>query len=235
MKIRGDRECKSCGTEWSYYETGSIACPECGSLKSVGIEDRKEHTASPVTLDLDSVRAGIDDRPVSELATEAASECRSYVRQYGFIAAGAVQPLAETYLAARELAGVGGSIARSMRTSDDEEYYLLTLLRTADDGERPDIEIVPSSMRAVRGLAYARGVDHYRSDLRRYLDEHPDELAASLVSTLGQHQKRIDALDGDVPLSDSEALVGAAQSLGQYLRTGEEHALAQAQDRLDSF
>jgi DNA-directed RNA polymerase subunit RPC12/RpoP len=31
MKIRGERECTDCGTRWSYYDTASVECPQCGS------------------------------------------------------------------------------------------------------------------------------------------------------------------------------------------------------------
>jgi len=235
MKIRGDRRCKECETRWSYYETGAITCPECGSPRSVGVEDRKEHTASPVTLDLTDVRNRIDEAPLGDLAADAAERCRSFVRQYGFIDAGELQPLSDTYLAARELRHAAGYVERAMRSSDDEEYYLLALLRGADQGDRPEPTVVPDSMRAMRGLAYATAVDHYRSDLRRYLDDHPDETATRLLATLGDHQKRVAALDGDVTLSTSEALVGTAQSLGTYLASGDETALAQAQHRLDTL
>lgn len=235
MKIRGDRQCKECETRWSYYETGSITCPECGSLKSVGVDARKEHTASPVTLDLTGVRAQIDDVPLRDLAAEAAETCRSYVRQYGFIDAGELQPLADSYLAARELRYAAGYIERAMRLTDDEEYYLLTLLQGADQGDRPATDTVPESMRDTRGLAYATAVDHYRSDLRLYLDDNPDETVQHLLGALGEHQKRVAALDGDVSLSTSEALVGACRSLGQYLVTDDENELAQAQHRLGTL
>ncbi len=235
MKIRGDRQCKECDTRWSYYETGSITCPECGSLKSVGVEERKEHTASPVSLDLTGVRSQIDEAPLREVATDAADVCRSYVRQYGFIDAGELQPLADAYLAARELRHAAGYVERAMRVTDDEEYYLLALLRGADEGDRPATDTVPESMRDARGLAYATAVDHYRSDLRLYLDENPDEMAQRLLASLGEHQKRVTALDGDVSLATTEALATAVQSLGQYLRTGDENALAQAQHRLDTL
>ncbi|MFB6179417.1 MAG: TFIIB-type zinc ribbon-containing protein [Halorientalis sp.] len=235
MKIRGDRQCKECETHWSYYETGSVSCPNCGSMRSVGVEDRKEHTASPVTLDLSDVRSKVDEIPLSDLAADAAGACRTFVRQYGFIDAGELQPLSETYLAARELRHAAGYVERTMRLTDDEEYYLLALLRGADQGERPDQGDVPESIRDVRGLAYATAVDHYRSDLRTHLDDHPDELAQQLLSTVGEHQKRIAALDGDVSLSTSDALVGAVRSIGAYLTTGDESELAQAQHRLDSL
>ncbi len=78
MKIRGDRECKSCGTRWSYYETGNIDCPECGSVHSVGVDDRTEHTDSPVELDLTPLRNRVDEVTTRELAGEVAEACREY-------------------------------------------------------------------------------------------------------------------------------------------------------------
>src|SRR6056297_1417065 len=64
MEIRGERECKDCGTRWSYYETGSVACPNCESVRSVGVdEERKRHTAGQATLDLTEVRNMIDAEP----------------------------------------------------------------------------------------------------------------------------------------------------------------------------
>ncbi|MXR22522.1 endonuclease Q family protein, partial [Halobacterium bonnevillei] len=61
MDVRGERECKSCGTRWSYFETGSVACPECGSVRSVGVGERSQHTDGNATLDLsDAQRAAAD-------------------------------------------------------------------------------------------------------------------------------------------------------------------------------
>ncbi|WP_424018497.1 DUF7117 family protein [Halorientalis pallida] len=235
MKIRGDRECKSCGTRWSYYDTGSVECPQCGSLRSVGVDDRKEHTASAVSLDLTDVRDRIDDAPLPELATDAAERCREYVRQQGFIDAGELRPLGDTYLAALELAHAALELDRSMRIADDEEYYVLELLRGADHGERPGPSTVPESMRAARGLAYASAVADYHDELRTYLEDNPDELARDLLSSLSEHRKRVDALDGDVSLADSEALIGAAQAVGHYLAEDDEGALAQARHHLDTL
>jgi len=235
MKIRGDRECKSCGTRWSYYDTGSVECPQCGSLRSVGVDDRKEHTASAVSLDLTDVRNRIDDDPLSELAADAAEQCREYVRQQGFIDAGDLRALDDTYLAALELAHAATQLDHSMRIDDAEEYYVLELLRGSDQGERPGPSAVPESMRAARGLAYARAVDDYHDDLRTYLDDEPDELARKLLSSLSEHRKRVEALDGDVSLADSEALIGAAQAVGHYLAEGDEGALAQARHHLDNL
>jgi uncharacterized Zn finger protein (UPF0148 family) len=232
MKIRGDRECKDCGTRWSYYDTGSVTCPQCGSLRSVGVDDRKQHTASASTLDLTPIRQEIDDVPLTELADRAASACQEYVRTAGFIDAGTLLELDDTYLAATELLYVARTLDQSLRPGDEADVYLLSLLRGADLGERPSTDEVPSSMRHARGLAYASAVEDYRRDVRAYLDENPDELARDQLATIADHQKRIEALDGDVALATSEGLVRAIRALGRYLTEDDESALAAVQEHL---
>lgn len=235
MKIRGERECKECETRWSYYDTGSVECPRCGSLHSVGVDDRKRHTASPIALDLTGVRNRVDEVSLRELADDAADECRRYVRQQGFIKAGDLQPLGDTYLAAAELVHAATTLGRAMRITDDEEYYFLELVRGADLGERPGPSVVPDSMRPARGLAYATAVDDYRTDVRTYLGDNPDEAARELLTTLDEHRKRVEALDGDVSLATAESLVGAAQAIGYYLAKGDENALAQADHQIENL
>jgi predicted nucleic acid-binding Zn-ribbon protein len=234
MKIRGERECKDCGGRWSYYETGSVSCPECGSRRSVGVDDRTEHTAGDTTLDLSSVRARVEEQPLREVAGDAAEVCREFVGQYGFVDAGDLQPLSDTYLAAVELRYAGSMARRSMQLDDDEEYYLLALLRGAADGERPDAPTVPDSFRSARGLAAASTVDHYRADVRRVLADPTDPVQAVLAG-LREHQKRVEALDGDVPAATATGLCNAAQTLGRYLVGGDEDALAQAQHHLEGL
>lgn len=235
MKVRGQRECKECGTRWSYYETGEVACPNCGSLHSVGIdEDRSLHTAAPKTLDLTPIRNDIDDAPVRRLAERATERTKEYTAGYGFIDAGTLQPLDDTYLAAMELRHVAGELARKTSATDDEEWYFTKLLK-ADEGERPDPEEVPDSLRALSGLAYANAVEEYRSDLRTYLDEHPDPAVRRVMERLADHAKRVRALDGDVPPREAETVVAATRDIGRYLTEGDESALAQAESRLDSL
>ena len=235
MRIRGQRECRNCGTRWAYYETGSVECPSCGSLRSVGVEEeRRLHTATAASLDLtearDLLESGGNLREVADVAAEA---CREYLRGFGFVKAGDLQPLGETYLAATELRYVAGRLGRSMALGDDEEFYFLSLLRGTDHGERPSPEEVPDSLRSARGLAYARAVSAYRSDLRSYLDEQPDPSATDVLGPLDSHVKRVEALDGEVPAEESELLVRIAQGVGRYLREDDESALAEARNRLD--
>lgn len=235
MKIRGRRKCKECGGRWSYYETGEPACPDCGSLHSVGIDDERTlHTASASTLDLTPIRNDIETTPLERIAERAAEECQEFTRGYGFIDGGELRSLDETYLAAMELRHVGSELARRMTVTDDEELYFTELLR-ADDGVRPEPEAVPDSLRAMRGLAYANAVAEYRSDLRTYLEEYPDSVAKGVVETLGGHTKRIQALDGDVPPTDAERLVAAARELGEYIGSGNESALTAAESRLEAL
>jgi uncharacterized Zn finger protein (UPF0148 family) len=236
MKIRGQRECKDCGARWAYYETGSVECPSCGSLRSVGVEeDRTLHTASPRSLDLTPARDELEGgRSLRRVAERAAEIAREFTRGFGFIDAGELQPLPDRYLTAMELRHAGSELARRQAVPEDEEYHLLSLLQ-GDVGDRPAPESVPESLRAARGLAYAEAVDEYRSDLRRYLDEHPDPMAADVLGSLGTHLKRAQALDGDIPPADAEALVAAARDLRRYLAEDDETALVNAEDRLDGL
>ena len=235
MKIRGRRECADCGRAWSYYETGAVRCPDCGSLRSVGVDDERSlHTASPATLDLAPVRAAIDEEPLRRLAERASERCQEFNRGYGFVDAGALQPLDDTYLAAMELRAVAGELARRMDVVNEEEWYFTRLLR-ADAGDRPAVEEVPSSVAAFRGLAYADAVDAYRSDLRTYLEDRPDPSVGRILERLDVHVRRIQALDGDVPPRHAEALVEAARDVGRHVVEGDEADLADAHARLDGL
>lgn len=235
MRIRGRRECRDCGSRWSYYETGSVECPRCGSLRSVGLDDERTlHTAGPVSFDLTPARNALEDgEGLRRVAEQAAQTCREYTRARGFVEAGDIQPLDDTFLAAMELQYVAGEVARGLRVDDDEEYYLLDLLRGADHGERPSPDRVPDSLRAARGLACADAVEAYRSDLRAYLDEQPDPLVGDVLGPLGDHVRRVKALDGDVPAERAERLVTVARGAGRYLAEDDESALLEAEDALE--
>ncbi|WP_254768373.1 DUF7117 family protein [Salinilacihabitans rarus] len=237
MKIRGERECTECGTRWSYYETGSVGCPACGSLRSVGLDERTEHTdmGAAATFDLTPVRADVDDVATDDLAARARDRCREYVRQRGFVRGGELRDLDDTYLAAIELLHVADVVAREMRLAEHEELYFLSLLRDADQSERPPVAEVPESLRAARGLAYANAVREYRRDVRTWAEDRSlDPDARSGLEILGDHVKRIQMLDGDVEPRTVETLVAATRDLADGVR-GDEAALARAQNRLDSL
>ncbi|GAB3680085.1 hypothetical protein GCM10028857_02330 [Salinarchaeum chitinilyticum] len=240
MEIRGERECTDCGARWSYFETGAIVCPECSSPDTVAVdEERVVHTDSPVEFDLTPIRSTIDDVPREELAETIAETCREYVRQRGFVRGGELLSIDDTYLAARELAGVADAVRRARSLTDDEEWYFLELLRGADAGERPGAADVPESMRPVRGLAYGNAVRDYRRDVRQWLDATEDppgpEYANEVLGSLDEHVRRIRALQGDVPPEQAGGLVAAARDLGAYLRADDPDGLASARERLDGL
>ncbi|WP_200531838.1 hypothetical protein [Halorubrum sp. LN27] len=262
MKVRGERECQSCGARWSYYETGSVECPDCGALRSVGVDDRTAHTDAPAILDLTphrvrfgEARGTLPEEGVDDLK----ADLREYARKRGFIRGGDLLPLDDTYLAARELLEAVDLYDRLRDPTDRDREYLLALLAGADDGDRPPSEAVPESLREARGMAAVRAVDEYRSDLLAFLDElsaTEDGEAADadasaptvsvdgddprsridptreLLERLRDRTKRAEALTGDVPSGDADALVDAADALGDYVRTGDEAALDRARARL---
>jgi len=229
MKLRGQRECTACGSRWSYYETGDPACPSCGSLKSIGLDERSLHTATATELDLAPVRNAVDSEPVRTVAERAADRCREFTRGYGFIDAGTLTPLDDEYLAAMELKYVASELARRLETTDDERAHFYGLLR-ADHGERP--ERAPESLRSVRGLAAANAIRAYRADLRTYLDATPDPAAERTLELLADHVRRVRALEGDIDPDDVKRLVSAAREIGRYLDEDDETALAGADERL---
>ncbi|UIO98631.1 hypothetical protein Hbl1158_08680 [Halobaculum sp. CBA1158] len=254
MEVRGERECTECGTRWSYFETGSVECPECGSLRSVGTGERREHTDAPAELDLTAVLARLDDTPLDDLVDEIKTGCRSYLRKRGFIRGGDLAPLDDAYLAAAELrhaadvygrladpgggradatVSEGGLEGTTPGVTDDEEWYLTSLLRAADTGERPDTDEVPPRMHEARGLAASEAVLEYRTDVVTYLETHPDPEASRTLGAIRDRAKRIDALGGDVVPAEADALVAAAGELGRYLIAGDAEALASARERLD--
>ncbi|SDQ93054.1 DUF7117 family protein [Natronobacterium texcoconense] len=239
MKIRGERECKECRTRWSYYETASIDCPGCGSLRSVGVDERTEHTDLQVSFDLTPVRNDIDEVSTGELAERARDRCREYVRRRGFVNAGDLRDLDDTYLAATELLHVADVVARAidLELEDRQELYFLSLLRDADVGERPPTEEVPPTLESARGLAYANAVQEYRRDVRTWAEERDAALTTSergALETLGEHVKRIRMLDGDVDPRTAERLVETTRELVNGLR-GDEVAFTRAQDGLDNL
>ncbi len=232
MKLRGERECTDCGTRWSYYETGEITCPSCGSVRSVGVGERAEHTDSPVDLDLGPAVDQIDDEPLATVAETATDQAKEFLYRAGFVDAGELKPFEKEYLIAAELRRVGATLARSMRITDEEELYFLSLLRGGTDGSRPSPSEVPQSLQAERGLAVAAAVDAYVSDLRRVRDD-TEQAVAEVLSSVRSRRKRIEALDGDVDPERAEQLVHAVRDLSAYVREDDETALVRAGDRFD--
>lgn len=237
MEVRGERECTACGTEWSYYETGSIACPACGSIRSVATEDeRREQTDLAPTLELDDAvaAAGRDDyRTAAKRAREAA---REYTHARGFLRGGNLLELDDAVLATWELRYVASAFARALDHTEAERFYFVSLLRGAPDGERPDASDVPDSMRAARGNGYADAVADYRDDVRRSLDDGPERAGVEgLLESLDDHVRRIHALDGDVPPGEADSLVAVARAVGHYARDGDEADRAAARETLASL
>lgn len=246
MEIRGQRACKACETEWSYFETGSIACPNCGSLRSVGRdEERCLHTDASAALPLEEFRGRVAEEPVNAYADEFESALREYTRKRGFINGGDLRDLDETYLTARTLLHTVDLLARSREVTADEEIYLLTLYRTLADEQSPAdsdgraTEEVPDSLQEAWGSAATDAVGAYTSDLRTWLDAHPDSEATQTLGRLREHVKRVEALQGAVDPETATALVETAQAIGRSLRTDDPEAatdaLAAARDRLSQL
>ncbi len=236
MKIRGDRECTECGTRWSYFETGSIGCPACGSLQSVGTDERVIHTDQAATFDLTPVRNDIDTTADDELAARARDVAREYVRSRGFVRGGELLELDETYVAARELTHAADLLVRTTQPSEDESLYFLALLRDADLGERPQAAEVPASFREARGIATANAVRDYRRDVRTWLAAGTavPEGARDCLEHLSDHETRFRLLEGDVEPTVADQLLEATRHVANGLR-GDHVAIELAQDELDSL
>lgn len=238
MRIRGRRRCTECDQHWSYYETGSVTCPNCGSMQSVSAEDEGTfHTAMPTTLDLVDARMLIDEAPLREVAAEAETAVRTYLHERGFVDAGTLLPLDDAYLAAAELRYVADAIRRGLDPDEHEERYFLALLGDASEGNRPPTDAIPDSLRAARGTATVDAVENYRGDVSAWLDDRDrsDPAVRSALEVLRDHEKRIGALDGDVPATEADRLAHAAREIGTYLREDDEGALVRAEEYLSGM
>ncbi len=232
MKVRGCRRCTDCGEEWSYYDTGDIACPTCGSIHSVSTdEDRQFHTDAPVELDLVDVRADVGTQPLREVAADAEEAALAYVSARGFVHAGELQPLDGAIVAASHLRYVAAHLRRSIRDpGEDIEAHFLALLSGAPDGEQPDD--VPEPLWGPYGLAVADTVDRYRGEAIDWLEDR-DRPAIPALETLRDRVKRIEALEGEVPPAETDVLLSAARGIGTHLRENDDVALARARERLE--
>jgi len=241
MKIRGERECRRCGRRWSYYETGTVTCPDCGSVRSVGVDERRRHTDGAADLDLAPYREAVADGRIERVADDLIGELRTYLGRRGFLRGGELHPPDDRYLAAAELRAVADAVHRGhadrVRAGGErtppEAAYLLALFRAADDGaDRPDPGSVPERFRAARGAAYARALSTYRAEAATHLDDHPDEAARRALGRLRDRLNRVEALEGDVDPETVETLVTVARELAAAV-DGSASALASARDRLD--
>jgi len=234
MKVRGRRECNDCGARWSYYETGSVTCPECGSVDSVGVDERTLHTDAAAAFDLTPLRRRVDADPLDRVAEDAAERARTYRRRRGFVRGGDLLELDDRFLAACELAHVGDAVATALTVGDDEEWYLLELLAGADAGDRPAPGEVPGTLVGPRGLGLASAVDAGVGEVRTYLDEQPDPDARETLGLIDDRVRQLRALQGTFPPAAVERLVEAAREVHRAVG-GDGAALARAEQRLDGF
>ena len=230
MEIRGRRECKACGNRWSYFETGSIACPECDSLESVGTGDREHHTDGHEELTLTDLLVEVDETPLSELTDDVADRCRSYLATRGFLRGGELRALDDAYLVAAELRQAADIFSRLREPTDPERLYVVSLLRAADTGERPPAAEVPQRLRSARGFAAARAVLQYRSEVTTVVE--PTGPLATVLSTLRDRAKRVEALQGDVEPAEADALVAAAREVWRHVVVDDSEALSRAREQL---
>ncbi|MFB6132274.1 MAG: TFIIB-type zinc ribbon-containing protein [Halanaeroarchaeum sp.] len=233
MQIRGERTCTECGTTWSYFETGSVACPQCGSVLSTGRGNRTQHTDRAADLDLGEARARAAEESLEEALSSAAQACLSYVRQKGFVDEGSLRELDDDYVYAQELRHTAVLARSFLELDSSEEAYLLGMLHGPPD-DRPGPAEAPERLRPGRALGVASAVRDYRDDVRAWLEGRTaDADGRKRLETLSEHRKRVHALDGEVPPSTAEDLLNAARAVGRYYRNGDDASLDEADRALE--
>lgn len=231
MEIRGERECKRCGTQWSYYETGSPECPNCGSRYSVGVGDRLEHTDRPADLDLDGALAALEAGRLAEAGQSATKTAREYVNRRGFIAAGELRALSSRDVLAQEIRQVGQRLRTATPPAPEtvDHDYVRRLFAAAETGTLPSAEAVPESMAGARGLAVAESVADYRRAIRSLTEDEPDLDLERALDRLDSQVRRVRALDGAVAPETAAQLLQAARTAGAVVRGEADRAALEEQ------
>jgi uncharacterized Zn finger protein (UPF0148 family) len=221
MEIRGQRECRACEERWSYYETGSVTCPSCGSVRSVGVDDRTRHTDGSVQLDLSTAQAAAANDEMAAATKAARTACGKYLRIRGFVDAGRLRPLDEVFVAAAELRRAASVYDRRLTPDDDDRSYFMALLQGAAEGDRPESSAVPTTMWSARGLGMSSAVEAYMRDLSTWrLDQEDQPGLDTMMGRLRDHVRRIQALDGEVDPQHTDRLLRATQAIGRYAVDG---------------
>jgi hypothetical protein len=251
MEIRGQRQCSECGQEWSYFDTGQVACPACGSLKSVGRGQRETHTDSAVELDLSNHQQALDsETDITTITDDLTTTLRDYIRQRGFLNGGTLQAPDETLLSAAELLHAVDVLDRRRRPTDETRLYVTKLLAGTDDGYRPTPDSVPTSMTAARGLAYTEILSRFHQDFGKWLSEESSIMSVSTEGTTATRDSelsvsqlrerfrtyltRSEALQGDIPVETSEIFLTVARKLHEGAVNDDIDALEIARTELDS-
>ena len=230
MEIRGNRRCTDCGAEWSYFETGSIECPECASKWSVRTDDRPAlHTDTPTALSFGEAVSLANPTRDDEFWAAIAKECRRYLGKRGFILGGQLQELDDAYLIAAELRWIALHDRFSKQGMVEFEPSETTLemggwrasnpyLESLLDRHRPAPDAVPEGLAPARSLGIVDAVEEYLREFKRWVRTNPDRQGPDpeMLAPIRGHRKRIRALSGMVDPVESERLVEAARRLGAW-------------------
>lgn len=192
MEIRGHRECLDCGNTWRYGDTRSVACTECGSVRSRAIDDGDDAPPSG-GIPIEDIFA---DGPVAaeEAVAEAEDRCIEYRAETDFLGPGELRPPDPRYVMAGEVCHLATAIqVRSDGLDGDERRYALDLLRGLADEEPPTER--PASLDPVHNLAVADAVEDYATAVARYARRTDADVPAA-VEEARDLAKRTQATDG---------------------------------------
>lgn len=242
MRVRGVRSCNECETEWSYFDTGSIVCPQCGSIASVGLGDRRLHTDAPVRLEL-PIESIDDPTTIEDVADIIERRCRRYRNRRGFIRGGELRRLDDQFLLAHELLEIAADHRRQGRSSPRSDaalgYDLSILDAVIRNGRPPDPDEVPRERHRHRGLGHSLALGSYLRDLKAWLEtnEGTDDGPRVLIGEIEEHLRRIEALEGDVEPREVDGLVHAVRAIRRHVlaegRSNDRDHVASLLDELD--
>jgi hypothetical protein len=229
MQFTGHRRCKQCASEWSYFETGSVSCPECGAIKSTGIGGPEPHTAQHTSLELAPYWEVTDEevRIESDKIRRAVTE---FLSEYGFIKGGDFLPLHDEVLAAGELRHAAYRYNTLGDPSEEVEHYLLGLLRAVMGESRPTSP--PDVLKQARGRGTADILEQFLRDMRQWTQARAATELMPIRESFRTHLHRIQALEGDVDPVVLSRLIQSARAVQQYIAREDQQSLSKARDHL---